>query len=66
VIFFLPLGRSRGKHSITFPDAPYEHQREILFLKETNEHIAVWEKTNQRSRLAVSGIKPCIGEFEFC
>ena len=28
---------------LLFPDAPYENQREILFLKETSEHIAVWE-----------------------
>src|SRR5215212_9496688 len=26
-----------------FPDAPDEKQREMLFLRETNEHIAVWE-----------------------
>jgi Xaa-Pro aminopeptidase len=38
-IFYLRC-RSRGKHSITFPDAPYEHQRNFI-LKETNEHIAV-------------------------
>ena len=28
---------------ILFPDAVDEAQREILFLKETNEKIAVWE-----------------------
>ena len=28
---------------ILFPDAPDEKQREMLFLRETNEHIAVWE-----------------------
>jgi Xaa-Pro aminopeptidase len=26
-----------------FPDAPEEKHREMLFLRETNEHIAVWE-----------------------
>jgi Xaa-Pro aminopeptidase len=28
---------------VLFPDAPEEKQREMLFLRETNEHIAVWE-----------------------
>jgi Xaa-Pro aminopeptidase len=33
------------------------------FLKETNEHIAVWEgeKLTKDRALAVSGIKQCIG-----
>ncbi len=35
---------------VLFPDAPLEKHREILFLTETNDHIAVWEgeKLNQR------------------
>ena len=28
---------------LIFPDATQEKYREILFLKETNAHIAVWE-----------------------
>lgn len=28
---------------ILFPDAPDEKQREMLFVRETNEHIAIWE-----------------------
>jgi Xaa-Pro aminopeptidase len=28
---------------VLFPDAPEEKHREMLFLRETNEHIAVWE-----------------------
>lgn len=28
---------------VLFPDAPDEKQRELLFIRETNEHIAVWE-----------------------
>ncbi|KAF2518342.1 aminopeptidase P family protein [Flavobacterium salilacus subsp. salilacus] len=41
------------------PDAPYEHLREILFLRETNEHIAVWEgeKLTKERAFEVSGIK---------
>ena len=50
------------------PDAPYEYQREMLFLKETNEHIAVWEgeKLTKLRALEVSGIKTVywISEFQ--
>ena len=44
---------------LLFPDAPYENLKEILFLKETNEHIAVWEgeKLNKDRAFEVSGIK---------
>jgi len=44
---------------VLFPDAPDASNREILFLKETNEHIAVWEgaKLTKERALAVSGIK---------
>src|SRR6187200_104616 len=28
---------------LVFPDAKEENNREILFIKETNEHIAIWE-----------------------
>ena len=41
------------------PSAPYENQQEMLFLKETSEHIAVWEgeKLTKERALEVSGIK---------
>lgn len=44
---------------VMFPDAPHEKHREVLFLKETNEHIAVWEgeKLTKERALEVSGIK---------
>ena len=44
---------------LLFPDAPYQHQREILFLKETNDHIAIWEgeKLSKDRAFEVSGIK---------
>ena len=44
---------------LLFPDAPYENQREILFLKETNAHIAIWEgeKLTKDRAFEVSGIK---------
>ena len=44
---------------IIFPDHPDESQREILFLKETNEHIAIWEgaKLTKEGALKTAGIK---------
>ncbi|MFT5863407.1 MAG: Xaa-Pro aminopeptidase [Flavobacteriales bacterium] len=44
---------------VLFPDCPKEHLREILFLKETNEHIAVWEgvKLTKEKALETTGIK---------
>ncbi|MEY4894262.1 MAG: hypothetical protein RL751_1078, partial [Bacteroidota bacterium] len=42
-IFYLSGVDQEESILLLFPDAPYEHQREILFLKETNDHIAIWE-----------------------
>ncbi len=44
---------------LIFPDAFDAKHREILFLKETNEHIAVWEgaKLNKAQAFQTSGIK---------
>lgn len=44
---------------LLFPDAPYEHLKEILFLRETNEHIAIWEgeKLTKKRAFEVSGIE---------
>lgn len=44
---------------LLFPDAPYKHLKEILFLRETNDHIAVWEgeKLTKDRAFEVSGIK---------
>jgi len=44
---------------LLFPDAPYVYLKEILFLRETNEHIAVWEgeKLTKQRAFEVSGIK---------
>ena len=41
------------------PDFPNEQMREILFLRKTNEHIAVWEghKFTQEEAYQLSGIK---------
>lgn len=41
------------------PNAPFEKYKEILFLRETNEHIAIWEgeKLTKDAAYEVSGIK---------
>ena len=52
---------------LLFPDAFHPHQREILFMKETNEHIAVWEgaKLTKEQATEVSGIKTVLWLSEF-
>ena len=42
-----------------FPDCPNENLREVLFLKETNEHIAVWEgeKLTKEAAFKTAGIQ---------
>ena len=49
---------------LLFPDA---HLKEILFLKETNEHIAIWEgeKLTKERAFEVSGIKSVIWLQDF-
>ncbi len=44
---------------VLFPDAPKPEHREILFLKETNPHIAVWEgeKIDEAKAFEIAGIK---------
>ena len=44
---------------VIFPNHPDESQREILFLKETNERIAIWEgaKLTKDAALKTAGIK---------
>jgi len=52
---------------LLFPDAVEEKHREVLFLKETNEHIAVWEgeKLTKARALEVSGVKTVYWLQEF-
>ena len=44
---------------VIFPDSKVAEHREILFVKETNEHIAIWEgaKLTKEKASEVSGIK---------
>lgn len=44
---------------LLFPDSVDKNHREVLFLRETNEHIAVWEgeKLTKEKAFEVSGVK---------
>ncbi len=52
---------------LLFPDCPDPAHKEILFLKETNDHIAVWEgeKLTKERAFEVSGIKTVYWLQEF-
>ncbi|MXN92536.1 M24 family metallopeptidase [Flavobacterium sp. Sd200] len=66
-IFYLSGADQEESILLLCPDAPYEHLREILFLRETNEHIAVWEgeKLTKERATAVSGIKNIVWLKDF-
>lgn len=52
---------------VIFPDANDEKHREILFVKETNDEIAIWEgaKLTQEEATKTSGIKTVYWTSEF-
>lgn len=58
-IFYLSGVDQEESILVLFPDAPDEKHREVLFLKETNEHIAIWEgeKLTKEKAFETSGIK---------
>ncbi len=58
-IFYLSGVDQEESVLVLFPDCPKDKHREILFLKETNAHIAVWEgeKLTKEAALETSGIK---------
>jgi Xaa-Pro aminopeptidase len=58
-IFYLSGVDQEESVLVIFPDAPKEEHREILFLKETNEKIAIWEgeKLTKEAAFKTSGIK---------
>ncbi len=66
-IFYLSGVDQEESILLLFPDAPYEHQREILFLKETSELIAIWEgeKLTKEKAFETSGIKSVIWLQDF-
>lgn len=58
-IFYLSGVDQEESVLVIFPDAPKPEHKEMLFLKETNEHIAIWEgeKLTKERALEVSGIE---------
>jgi Xaa-Pro aminopeptidase len=52
---------------VVFPDCPDPDHREVLFVRETNDHIAVWEgeKLTKAQATAVSGIKKVYWAHQF-
>ncbi|SEC33532.1 Xaa-Pro aminopeptidase [Tenacibaculum sp. MAR_2009_124] len=58
-IFYLSGVDQEESILVLFPDCPKPQYREILFLRETNEHIAVWEgdKLTKERAFEVSGVK---------
>ncbi|TRW22218.1 aminopeptidase P family protein [Flavobacterium zepuense] len=66
-IFYLSGADQEESILLLCPDAPYEHLRDILFLRETNEHIAVWEgeKLTKERATEVSGIKNIVWLKDF-
>ncbi|GAA4280542.1 aminopeptidase P family protein [Gaetbulibacter aestuarii] len=58
-IFYLSGVDQEESVLVIFPDCPNEKHREVLFLKETNDHIAVWEgeKLTKEKAFETSGIK---------
>jgi Xaa-Pro aminopeptidase len=66
-IFYLSGIDQEESILVIFPDAKEEKYREILFLRETNEHIAIWEghKYTKEEATAASGIKTILWLSEF-
>ena len=58
-IFYLSGVDQEESILVLFPDCPNPKHRELLFLKETNEHIAIWEgeKLTKEAAFNTSGIK---------
>ncbi len=57
-IFYLSGADQEETILLLFPDALDEKHREVLFVRETNEHIAIWEgaKLTKEQATQVSGI----------
>jgi Xaa-Pro aminopeptidase len=58
-IFYLSGVDQEESVLMIFPDCPNHELREVLFVRETNDHIAVWEgeKLTKEAAFATSGIK---------
>ncbi len=67
-IFYLSGADQEETILLLFPDAINKKHREVLFVRETNEHIAIWEgeKLTKDRATEISGIKTIhwLGEFD--
>ena len=66
-ILFLTGADQEETILVLFPDAPNKEHREMLFVRETNDHIAVWEgeKLTKEKATEVSGIQSVYWLKEF-
>ncbi len=66
-IFYLSGADQEETKLLLFPDAIEKKHREILFVRETNDHIAVWEgeKLTKEKATEVSGIETVYWLKEF-
>lgn len=58
-IFYLSGVDQEESILVLFPDSKNDAHKEVLFLRETNEHIAIWEgaKLNKEQAFETAGIK---------
>jgi len=66
-LFYLSGIDQENSTLLLFPDAPDPKYREILFIQETNEHIAIWEgqKLNKKQAEEISGIATIYWNTDF-
>ena len=58
-ILYLSVVNQEESVLVLFPDCPKENLREVLFVRETNDHIAVWEgeKLTKEAAFETSGVQ---------
>ncbi|HZG01518.1 MAG TPA: aminopeptidase P family protein [Chitinophagales bacterium] len=66
-LFYLTGIDQEESFLLIYPDSPRTEYREVLFLKRTNDHIAVWEghKYTQDEARKISGINTVLWNDEF-
>lgn len=66
-LFYLTGIDQEESFLILYPDSPRPEYREVLLLKKTNEHIAVWEghKYTQDEAKKISGVQTVLWNDEF-
>lgn len=66
-IFYLSGVDQEESILVLFPDVKNHMHKEILFLKETNDHIAIWEgaKLNKKQAIETSGVQTVYWLDEF-